>query len=409
MQPGQDCSVQLPDGEKSGVCSGAGSPLFCDPAGLSGRPGPEIDMQKERDPVWVPCTVHFEGLTWWKVGLRFKGNSSLWRTWQQGSYKLPFKFDFDEFENQYPSIEDQRFYGFKRLAFANNARDSSLLHEKVAGDLFRISGVPSGHRAFVRIFVDLGEGPTYFGLYTMVEVPGRPMFESQFGALGGNLYKPQGEPASWQAGLPIDERSFPKKTNQVQPDWNDIETAIAALHASRENPAGWRTGLERVFEVEGFLRWLAINTVIEDWDTYGNLAHNYYLYGDPADDDRLHWIPWDHNESFSEYIGLRPPHELDQSTVDDGWPLIRLLLDDPVYRELYRAHVEDFAAGAFHPDSIRERLQHQHDLIAPYVTGSEGEQAPYTLLNNPDSFESSLEYLFDHVERRQAAVRQEGS
>ena len=142
-------------------------------------------MGSERNPIWVPCEVRFHGKTWWHVGIRFKGNSSLKHTWQEGSYKLPFKFDFDQFEAQYPSIDDQRFYGFKRLSFTNNYRDSSYLRDKVAGDLFREGGVPSPRRAFYRIFLEVGNGPTYFGLCSMAEIPAKPMFLTQFGASGG--------------------------------------------------------------------------------------------------------------------------------------------------------------------------------------------------------------------------------
>ena len=34
-------------------------------------------------------------------------------------------------------------------------------------------------------------------------------------------------------------------------------------------------------DVDLFLRWLAVNSTIGNWDAYGAMAHNYYLYGDP--------------------------------------------------------------------------------------------------------------------------------
>ena len=51
----------------------------------------------------------------------------------------------------------------------------------------------------------------------------------------------------------------------------------------------------------------------------------------------------------------------------------RFLMDDSVYRAAYVAHVKAFAEGAFNVASIQARLQAEHDLIAPYVTGAEGE------------------------------------
>ena len=63
-----------------------------------------------------------------------------------------------------------------------------------------------------------------------------------------------------------------------------------------------------------------MNAVIQDWDTYGAMSHNYYLYHDP-ETDRLVWISWDHNEAFSSRG--RGDTSLDKASVGDNWPLIR--------------------------------------------------------------------------------------
>ncbi|MCP4568933.1 MAG: cellulosomal protein [FCB group bacterium] len=388
-------------------CGGTG--LACKPddidVGLPDPPAEGSDLHfSDQDPIWVPCTVNFEGKSWFYVGVRFKGNSTLKFGWGCGNYKVPLKFDFDEFEDQYPEILNQRFYGFKRLALANNGLDASYLHEKVGGDLFREGGVPAPRRVFVRIYIDFGEGPVYFGLYTMAEVPDDPMFTTQLGGTGGNLYKPDFGAANWQAGLPVNEQSFPKKTNETEADWSDVERAIEALHGPRENAAAWRDELEARFDVYGFLKWLAINTVIQDWDTYGNLAHNYYLYGDPGQNGRLLWIPWDHNMCLDDQMGLKPPIALDMSDVSEDWPLIYFLIRDPVYLWAYWGYVNEFVQGVFEAESIKARLQREHDLIAPYVVGPEGEQPEYTVLPSPQAFESSLQELFNHVDERHEAV-----
>src|SRR5690606_8295580 len=100
--------------------------------------------------------------------MRFKGDSSLIRSRGGGSLKLGFKLNFDKFEDDYPEIENQRFFGFKELSFSNNWSDASFLREKVTADIFREAGVPSAHTAFYAIYVDYGDGPIYFGLYTAV-------------------------------------------------------------------------------------------------------------------------------------------------------------------------------------------------------------------------------------------------
>ena len=97
----------------------------------------------DSNPVWVPTSVEFEGDTWTNVGLRFKGNSSLRSSWSSGIYKLPLKLDFDEFEEEYTEIDDQRFYGFKQLNLGNGFEDKSLIRDKAASDIFRDAGIPA--------------------------------------------------------------------------------------------------------------------------------------------------------------------------------------------------------------------------------------------------------------------------
>lgn len=36
-----------------------------------------------------------------------------------------------------------------------------------------------------------------------------------------------------------------------------------------------------MFDVDGFLRYLAVNGIIQNWDTYGRMVHNYFLYNAP--------------------------------------------------------------------------------------------------------------------------------
>jgi spore coat protein H len=401
-------------------------------------------MGTDQNPIWVTATLEFEGQTWTNVGIRFKGNSSLASAWGSGTYKIPFKLDFDEFEDTYPEIENQRFYGFKELSFSSGFGDESLLHEKVAADIFREAGVPAAHTAFYAVYVDYGEGPIYFGLYTGVEAVEDTVIETQFESSDGNLYKPEGSGATFAEGS-FDEESFEKETNADANDYSDILALFEALHADTRttDPAAWRSALESVFDVDGFVHWLAVNTVIQNWDTYGAMSHNYYLYNDPTT-GQLTWIPWDMNEALSGTRGggervmiingqqvdpsampENPPGganpnggagpmggrggpggnvTLEMDTVTEDWPLIRYLMDDPVYHALYVSYVEDTINGAFEPGRMAATYQAMHDLIAPYVAGDRGEQEGYTY-TSPEAFEASVATLITHVNERYAAAQ----
>ncbi len=222
------------DGGRPGQGAAGGEPPegFEPPAGgerpdgempdMEGGPGGAggLDMLSE-NPMWVTADIEFDGQSWSNVGMRFKGNSSLTGAWGSGILKLGFKLDFDEFEDDYPEIEDQHFYGFKQLSFSSNFRDSSLLREKVAADIFREAGVPSAQTAFYAVYIDYGEGPVYFGLYTVLEVIEDTVIETRFDDGSGNVYKPEGNAAAFAEGT-YDEEDFDKETNQDEADYSDV-------------------------------------------------------------------------------------------------------------------------------------------------------------------------------------------
>ena len=387
------------------------------PGGNVGRDDVEF---LPRTPIYIPATLTLDGITFTNVGLRLKGNSSLLNSWRSGSEKLPFRLNADGLEDQVSEARDQTFFGFPNLNLTNNSQDASFLRAKVVGDLFREAGVPAARTAFMRVFFDRGGGSQYLGLYTLVEIPDEPMLEAQFGSEDGNLYKPNGTGARWTVFI---SESFPKKTNRNDEDWTDVQDAIAVLNEDRSNAAVWRSRLEARFAVAGFLRWLALNTIIGNTDTYGGFSpHNYWVYGSPRHRDRLFFIPWDHDLALNAAGpgGGRgegaPPGgipgggtaslDLFHNSVNASWPLIRYLMDDPVYRAAYRSYLQEMLNTVFEPTALTARLQAEYARISPYVVGTEGEQAGRTFLASPAEFTQAVASLLTYVPTRAAAVRQ---
>ncbi len=352
-------------------------------------PSRYFDMERlqlsSRNPIWTPITVSFNGETWWEVGFRYKGNSTLAMGWADGRDDLPFKLDFDEFEDEHPTLDNQRFYGFKQLSFSNNNFfDPSLQREKVTADIFRDAGVPAPHTAYYAVHVDKGdgEGSQYWGLYTAIELPDDTLIETQFDDDDGNMYKPAGDGASFAFGS-FDELSFDKETNRDS-GYDDVLAVFDALHAESllSDPGVWRAGLEAVFDVAGFLRWLAANTLLQNWDTYGILAHNYYLYADSAS-GQLVWIPWDNNIALQAGIAgmadqnisaMRPavPNfgralSLDLDIDPDSWPLIGFLLADEAYQRVYREEVARISSEVFTPERMVAIYEANFQLLAAHI------------------------------------------
>ena len=379
---------------------------------LGSNQGPGGNLDDTPEPMYIPVDLTYNDLQWTHVGMRYKGNSSLHSSWRRGVEKLAFRFNFDKFEDDYPEIHNQRFYGFKKMTFSNGFKDDSLLRDKVAADLFREAGAPAAQGAFVRVYMDVGEGPVYYGLYTMIEDPSDEMLEVQFDDGEGNLYKPEGEGAHLTTFI---ESSFEKKTHEDLADFTDVKRFIETLNGDRSDAAQWRARLEDVFNVDRFLQVQAANQVMVNWDSYGTMDHNYYLYADPSDAGRIVFFPWDLNEAMlirgggggGGGGGPSASTSIMMDEVSENWPLIRYVLDDPIYREQYKGHVRAFLEGAFRIETVHEKLARYHELIAPYVDGTISQETyPYTHLERLQDFEGSVDDsargLKAHVDSRHA-------
>jgi spore coat protein H len=145
---------------------------------------------------------------------------------------------------------------------------------------------------------------------------------------------------------------------------------------------------------------LAVNTVVQNWDTYGIMNHNYYLYTDP-ETGLVTWIPWDNNMALTDSVGRGEMLSLSLAEVMEKWPLIRFLIDDPVYQAQYQAYLGEVVKTAFVAENLTEIYTFYHNLIADSVL-METDEA--TTLRSKTAFDNSLQELIDHAYEREQAV-----
>lgn len=373
-----------------------------------GPPGGPGGGFSSTEPDYVEATLTFNGKTWKNVGFRLKGNSSLTSAWRSGIYKLPFRLNMDKYEDTYTGITNQHFYGFEELSFSPGFKDQSLIREKTAADIFRMAGIPAPRTAFYRVYVDIGAGMKYWGVYCNVEVPDDNMIKDQFGEESGNIYKPESQFGSFVMS------QFEKKNHETEADYSDVQQFVSRLSATTRtsDPAKWRSDLEAVFNMDHFTKYLAVNNAIVNWDTYGVMAHNYYLYNHTS--KHLVWIPWDNNEALSKSPGITGTSggtgpgsnavSLSMNEVTSAWPLIRYTADDAVYMQQYKNHLKTFNTTVFTQAAMDALIDKHYALVTPYAVGTEGEQSGYTYLNSSGSFTAEKQNLKTHISNRRALI-----
>lgn len=363
--------------------------------GVSGGGGGGGGTTFGGEPSYVKATLTFNGKKWENAGFRLKGNSTLSSGWKAGIYKLPFRLNMDRFEDEHPEIKNQRMYGFKELSFSSGAKDNSLIREKVTADIFRMAGIPSAQTAFCKVYIDFGDGLKYCGVYTTVEIIDDTMLKTQYGEESGNIYKPESNFSSFT------EAAFEKKNNTDTPDFTDVKTIISSLTATNRttSAAAWRAKLEETMNMDQYIKWLAVNTTLVNWDTYGGMAHNHYLYNHSS--KKMLWIPWDNNEALTSQARVN----LNLLNVATTWPLIKYVADDAVYYAKYKTYVKEFNDNVFTTSKMNTIFDNATTMITPFVNGSEKEVSPYTNLTNLTSFTAALPILKTHVVSRNTAVK----
>jgi spore coat protein H len=345
-----------------GACAESGRLQTCQgPLDLVEPPPTPLDAAVAfwpRDPKYFDAAVRFEGNEWTHVGYRYKGNNGLATADEN---KRPFRLELDELEQEYPETTDQRLYGFKELSFSpGGAVDPTYLRQVLTSEMFARAGVPTPRSTLVSVYLDKGDGPELLGLYAMTEVPGDPLTQRLFDDKNGALYKPDGLGAHL---LEYHRESFHEKSDGCPPDQGDVQRLIDAINANTTDRNAWRQRLAQALDLPAVVRFFAANQANGNWDTYGGLAHNYYLYGE-TDGGPLHFIPWDFDlsldaASFSDFTLLGYSGE---------WPLIQAIARDAELYSAYHVALEEVARREYDEGLLARRVTEVSAQLRPLLT-----------------------------------------
>lgn len=332
------------------------------------------DPMKEE---YKSANVTVNGETVKNVGFRVKGNLTLRSVANSNSDRFSFKIKLDEF------VDGQKLFGLDEFAVNNMYSDPSYLREYLSYEALREIGANAPAASFANVYIN-GE---LYGFYLCVESVDDSFLKSNFGNNDGNLYRQdQG------STLQYSENSNYDKSSQKQGDdesKTDLKNLIKILN---ETPQGQKGDIEQVLDVDSALRYIAANTVLGNYDSYnGNMAQNYYLYGQNG---KFTVIPWDYNMSFA---GFSMGGE-DQTTIPidepvlganiKNLPLINNLLAVEEYKERYHGYVKELLA---YLEKFESRVKEVSDIIRPYV-----EKDP-TKFYTMEQFEESIKYSESNV------------
>jgi len=234
----------------------------------------------QNDQIYIMGHVTIDGELVDSVGVRFKGFTS----YPYDSDKKPVKIDFNKYVNS------KRYDGLRKLNLNNAFGDPSFQRDVLCYKMLREMGVKAPRTAWAKVSFQ-GE---YWGLYQIIEQVDKEFLGSNFADNDGNLFKNKGWSFLEWLGNTSGPYSqiFDLKTNEAENDWSGFIELMDVINNSSLQE--FEEEIESVFNVELFLRTLAVDIATNNWDSFMEHGRNWYMYED-ASSGIFNWIPWDYN------------------------------------------------------------------------------------------------------------------
>lgn len=243
--------------------------------------------------VEVPATLVVDGRTYAGVGMHFRGASSFFSVPEGSKRSLNVSIDFTD--------ENQMLMGYKTLNLLNSNGDPTLMRAVLYQQIAR-EFIPAGFANFVRVVIN-GEN---WGVYSSTQQFNKEYLRDHLKTEDGARWKVPGSPggrggleylgedvAAYKALYEIKSKDTPKA-------WTDFINMTKVLNTTP--PEKLEAALSPVLNIDGALRFIALEVAMVNSDGYWVRASDYNIYQDPK--GRFHILPHDTNETF--YAGGGP-------------------------------------------------------------------------------------------------------
>ena len=301
----------------------------------------ELEANYRRD-VDVPAIVTIDGTTYKDVGVRFRGNSS-YRMVPTG-FKRSFNLAFDF------AHPDQQVGGYDTLNLLNGNSDPTFVRTVLYSEIAR-NYIPIPKVNFVRVVIN-GES---WGIYLNAQQYNKDFLRDVYGTTKGVRWKVPGSPRGRGGleylgdGVDSYKALYELKSKDTEKAWTDLVRLCRLL--SSTDPEHIEAVLAPHLDIEGALRFLALEVVFVNTDGYWTRASDYSLFQN--EQGRFHVLPYDFNEAMGVdgpggrrgFGGHAAGPALDPLVGADDLskPLRSKLLAVPALRARYLAYVREIA------------------------------------------------------------------
>jgi spore coat protein CotH len=214
---------------------------------------------------YYPCNFKWRNIEVDDVGIRSRGGST------RNSIKPGLRIDFNQYE------ATQQFLGLKSIALDNMAQDASMMKERLSMELFAKMNLPAPREVNARLYVN----DEYAGLYTVIESTDKDFLKRTFGENDGYLYEYINAANYHFEYLGSDPslyspRFFEPKTHEKDPNPSPIEAMVRTINTASD--ADFPTAIASYFDLQLFMKHLAVEDFLAETDGILTGMNNFYLY-----------------------------------------------------------------------------------------------------------------------------------
>lgn len=338
-----------------------------------------------------------------EIGFRLRGNTS------RESQKKSFKISFNTFHS------GRQYYGVEKLNLNGEHNDPSVIRSKIAWDLFRDFGIPAARANHVEVYIN-GD---YYGLYINVEHIDEEFVESRFENKDGNLYK-----CLWPADLDDrgsnpenykhmqgDRRVYDLQTNVLEDDYSDIAQFISQLN--QLSSADFECEIVKDFNVYDYLKVIAVDVFLGNWDGPIYNKNNFYLYHN-SQYDRMEYIPYDLDNTFGiDWMGRdwKTRNIYDWRKHGEPRPIYSRMMEAASLREIYSQYSAQLMSEAYTGEAFINEILRIKNMITPYLENDPYYPLDYgfTMEDFNNSYDQALgnhvkEGIFPYIETRRTST-----
>ena len=288
----------------------------------------------ESDYTYFPADLSIAGERAGTIGIRKKGFIG-----SQSTLKPSFRLNLDEY------IDDEELFCTDNITLNNAIQDPTLIRQCLAYDVFRDAGIAAPRCNLA--FVYMNETP--LGFYVNVEPVKKKFLRDHFGEDKGSLY--EGTIADFTATW---LSTFEPKTDQTDESLDPIVRLAADLDAKSEPLAAV---LDRYFDVDELLTFLAVETWIGHSDGYGGNQNNFFVYVNDGT-GKMHLIPWGVDGTFMPWLNDPENPWFPQR----GWIIQRILADQMLSNRLYD-RIEELNGTVWNATDLQSKVNRWSELI----------------------------------------------